>query len=40
MPFVCAVSFPSSIGRGGLGYENGEWGYAEFTELQVVNAMK
>jgi len=24
----------------GLGYENGEWGYAEFTELQVVNAMK
>jgi len=38
MPFVCAVSFPSSIGRGGLGYE--KWGYAEFTELQVVNAIK
>lgn len=24
----------------GLGYENGKWGYEEFTELQVVNAKK
>jgi len=24
----------------GLGYENGRWGYEEFTELQVVNAKK
>jgi acyl-CoA reductase-like NAD-dependent aldehyde dehydrogenase len=24
----------------GLGYENGKWGYDEFTELQVVNAKK
>jgi acyl-CoA reductase-like NAD-dependent aldehyde dehydrogenase len=24
----------------GLGYENGRWGYDEFTELQVVNAKK
>ena len=24
----------------GLGYENGRWGYDEFTEMQVVNAKK
>jgi acyl-CoA reductase-like NAD-dependent aldehyde dehydrogenase len=24
----------------GLGYENGKWGYEEYTELQVVNAKK
>jgi acyl-CoA reductase-like NAD-dependent aldehyde dehydrogenase len=24
----------------GIGYENGRWGYEEFTELQVVNAKK
>src|SRR5262245_29973938 len=24
----------------GLGYENGKWGYEEFTEMQVVNAKK
>jgi acyl-CoA reductase-like NAD-dependent aldehyde dehydrogenase len=24
----------------GLGYENGKWGYAEFTEFQVVNVKK
>jgi acyl-CoA reductase-like NAD-dependent aldehyde dehydrogenase len=24
----------------GIGYENGKWGYDEFTELQVVNTRK
>ena len=24
----------------GVGYENGKWGYEEFTEMQVVNAKK
>ena len=24
----------------GLGYENGKWGYEEFTEMQVINAKK
>jgi acyl-CoA reductase-like NAD-dependent aldehyde dehydrogenase len=24
----------------GIGYENGKWGYQEFTEMQVVNAKK
>ena len=24
----------------GIGYENGKWGYAEFTEMQVVNRKK
>ena len=24
----------------GLGYENGKWGFEEFTEMQVVNARK